>query len=273
MDFSALWPLLLVLLIAGMIAGVVAGLLGVGGGIVLVPVLEYSLRFIGVPPEWCMHVAVATSLATIIPTAVSSSRAHHARGAVDWSLVKAWAPGMLSGGLIGSVLAANAAGPLLTGVFGVMAAMVAIKMFLPLDHLRLANRVPRGWVGNLIAAVIGTLSAMMGIGGGTLSVPIMSLSGESMHQAVGTASFFGLLLAVPGTIGYLLASPPVALPPLTLGWVSLAALVIIAPASALMAPYGARLAHAIDKRRLSRLFGIFLCLVSLRMLYRTLLSS
>ena len=96
MDFSALWPLLLVLLVAGMVAGVVAGLLGVGGGIVLVPVLEYSLHFSGVPPEWCMHVAVATSLAVIIPTAISSSRAHHARGAVDWSLVKAWAPGMLA---------------------------------------------------------------------------------------------------------------------------------------------------------------------------------
>jgi uncharacterized membrane protein YfcA len=179
---------------------------------------------------------------------------------------------MLAGGLIGSLLAANAAGPLLTGVFGVMAALVAAKMFLPLDHLRLATRVPRGGLGNLIAGVIGALSAMMGIGGGTLSVPVMSLSGESMHQAVGTASFFGLLLAAPGTLGYLLASPPVTLPALTLGWVSIAALVLVAPASAIMAPYGARLAHSIDKRRLSRLFGIFLCLVSLRMLYRTLIS-
>lgn len=272
MDFSALWPLLLVLLVAGMVAGVVAGLLGVGGGIVLVPVLEYSLRFSGVPPEWCMHVAVATSLAVIVPTAISSSRAHHARGAVDWSLVKAWAPGMLAGGLLGSLLAANAAGPLLTGVFGVMAALVALKMFLPLDHLRLTNRVPRGWLGNLIAAVIGTFSSMMGIGGGTLSVPVMSLSGEPMHQAVGTASFFGLLLAVPGTLGYLLATPPVPLPALTVGWISIAALVIVAPASAMTAPFGARLAHSIDKRRLSKLFGIFLCLVSMRMLYRTLIS-
>ena len=272
MDFSALWPLMLVLLVAGMVAGVVAGLLGVGGGIVLVPVLEYSLRFIGVPTQWSMHVAVATSLATIIPTSISSSRAHHARGAVDWTLVKAWAPAMLAGGLIGSLLAANAAGPMLTGVFGVVAALVAVKMFLPLDHLRLATRVPRGWLGNLIAGVIGALSAMMGIGGGTLSVPVMSLSGESMHQAVGTASFFGLLLAAPGTLGYLLASPPAALPSLTLGWVSIAALVIVAPASTMMAPFGARLAHSFDKRRLSTLFGIFLCLVSLRMLYRTLLS-
>jgi uncharacterized membrane protein YfcA len=143
---------------------------------------------------------------------------------------------------------------------------------MPHDHLRLTNRVPRGWIGNLIAAVIGTFSSMMGIGGGTLSVPIMSLSGEPMHQAVGTASFFGLLLAAPGTLGYLLATPPVPLPALTIGWISIAALVIVAPASAMTAPFGARLAHSIDKRRLSKLFGIFLCLVSLRMLYRTLLS-
>jgi len=273
MDFSALWPLLLVLLVAGMVAGVVAGLLGVGGGIVLVPVLEYSLRFIGIPPAWCMHVAVATSLAAIIPTSISSSRAHHARGAVDWGLAKAWAPGMLLGGLLGSLVAASATGPLLTGIFGVMAGIVAVKMFLPLDHLRIASQVPRGGLGNLIAGAIGTVSAMMGIGGGTLSVPVMSLTGEPVHRAVGTAAFFGLLLALPGTLGYLLATPPITLPGLTLGWVSLAALLIVAPASAVMAPYGARLAHSIDKRRLSKLFGLFLCLVSLRMLYRTFISS
>jgi hypothetical protein len=149
----------------------------------------------------------ATSLATIIPTAISSSRAHQQRGGIDWELVRAWSPGMIAGGLVGSLLAANASDGVLTGVFGVIAALAALKMVLPLDELRLAQRVPRGLGGNLLAASIGGISSMMGIGGGTLSVPAMTLTGGAMHTAVGTAAFFGLLLAVPGTLGYLLASP------------------------------------------------------------------
>jgi uncharacterized membrane protein YfcA len=162
--------LAMLLAVTGLVAGLIAGLLGVGGGIVLVPVLEYSLRFAGFPKEWCMHVAVATSLATIIPTAIASSRAHNLRGGIDWGIVKAWAPGMILGGLAGSLLAAQASDAALTAVFGFVAALVAAKMFLPLDHLRLAQQTPRGLPGNLLAASIGGISSMMGIGGGTLSV-------------------------------------------------------------------------------------------------------
>lgn len=269
MEAASLWELALILAVAGLVAGLIAGLLGVGGGIVLVPVLDMALRRGGFPAEWCMHVAVATSLAAIVPTAISSSRAHHQRGGIDWSLVRAWAPGMMLGGLAGSLLASRVPDAALTTVFAVVAALAALKMFLPLDHLRLAERVPKGLPGNLIALTIGGVSSMMGIGGGTLSVPTMTMTGGPIHTAVGTAAFFGLLLAVPGTVGYLLAASVPALPGLTLGLVSFAALLVVAPLSMLTAPLGARLAHALERRTLSRLFGVFLGLVALRMLYRT----
>jgi uncharacterized membrane protein YfcA len=265
---DALLPVVLAMLVTGLAAGLVAGLLGVGGGIVVVPVLEYALGFAGVAPEWRMHVAVATSLATIIPTALSSTRAHHARGAVDWSLARAWAPGILVGALAGSLVAAQVRSGILSLLFGVVAMAAALKMFLPLDDLRLAARVPRGLAGSGIAALIGALSAMMGIGGGTLSVPTMTMAGEPIHRAVGTAAFFGLLISVPGTVGYLLAQPPVTLPWLTVGLVSLVGVGLIAPGSMLTAPLGARLAHALSRRALSRIFGMFLFSVAARMLYR-----
>jgi uncharacterized membrane protein YfcA len=269
MDPSTLWPVALAMLGTALFSGVVAGLLGVGGGIVIVPVLEYALQFAGIPSEWRMHVAVATSLATIIPTSISSSRAHHARGAIDWPLVKSWGPGMLLGALAGSLFAAQVQARVLSAVFGVVALAVAVKMYLPLDHLRLASRVPVGAGGLASSSAIGAVSAMMGIGGGTISVPVMTLLGEPIHRAVGTGAFFGLLISVPGTLGYLWATPPVALPWPTVGLVSLLGVVLIAPGSMLTAPLGARLAHALSKRALSRLFGAFLFVVATRMVYRT----
>ncbi len=269
MDFTTLWPVALAMLATALFSGVVAGLLGVGGGIVIVPALEFALQFAGVPPAWRMHVAVATSLATIIPTSISSARAHHARGAIDLALVRAWGPGMLLGALAGSLLAAQVQARVLAAVFGAVALLVALKMFLPLDHLRLAAQVPTGAAGGAVSGAIGAVSAMMGIGGGTISVPTMTLLGEPIHRAVGTGALFGLLISVPGTAGYLLARPPVELPAATVGLVSLLGVALIAPGSILTAPLGARLAHALSRRALSRLFGAFLLVVAVRMLYRS----
>ena len=268
MDLSTLWPVALAMLGTALFSGVVAGLLGVGGGIVIVPALEYALQFTGVPPQWRMHVAVATSLATIIPTSISSARAHHARGAVDFALVKSWGPGMLLGALAGSLLASRVDARVLTATFGVVALVVAVKMLLPLDHLRLASKVPTGAPGTGIGAAIGAVSAMMGIGGGTVSVPVMTLLAEPIHRAVGTGALFGLLISVPGTMGYLLARPDAALPGGTVGLVSLVGVALIAPGSMLTAPLGARLAHALGKRTLSQLFGAWLLGVATRMLRR-----
>jgi uncharacterized membrane protein YfcA len=235
-----------------------------------VPVLEYSLRFAGVPEEYRMHVAVATSLAAIIPTSISSARTHHARGALDTGLAKSWSVAVALGAAIGSVLASHAPVTVLTGVFGSVALLIAAKMLLPLDHLRVARDVPRGFGGRLLGAAIGGISAVMGIGGGTLTVPTLNLCGYPIHRAVGTASFFGILISIPGTLGYLLARPPVSLPWATVGFVSLVGLAVIAPGSMLTATLGARVAHVLSRRRLAQVFGVFLLLVGTRMVYRAL---
>jgi len=265
---AELLPLIGILAVSGLVAGFAAGLLGVGGGIVTVPVLEYSLRFAGVPEEYRMHVAVATSLAAIIPTAISSARAHHSRGALDRDLARRWAVPMIAGAFAGSLLASHAPLAVLAGVFGAVAWMIAAKMLLPFDHLRVASQVPRGLGGGMLATFIGGVSAMMGIGGGTLAVPTLNICGYPIHRAVGTAAFFGLLISVPGTIGYLLARPATGLPWLTVGFVSVAGLAVIAPGSMLTATLGARVSHALSRRRLSQAFGVFLLLVGTRMLFR-----
>jgi uncharacterized membrane protein YfcA len=267
---TGLLPLIAILAASGILAGFAAGMLGVGGGIVTVPVLEYSLRFAGVPEEYRMHVAVATSLAAIIPTSISSARTHHSRGAVDWQLAKRWGAAMVVGATAGSVLASHAPIAVLAGVFGSVALLIAAKMLLPLDHLRVADNVPRGAGGALLAALIGGVSAMMGIGGGTLTVPTLNLCGFPIHRAVGTAAFFGIFISIPGTLGYLLARPPVDLPWATVGFVSLVGLAVIAPGSMLTATLGARVAHSLSRRRLSQAFGLFLLVIGVRMVYRAL---
>lgn len=267
---SELLALALTLLGTGLVAGVIAGMLGVGGGIVTVPVLEYMLRFAGVAPEWRMHVAVATSLAAIVPTAISSTRAHHARGAVDWDLAKAWGFPMLCGAAVGSALASYAKSSILSAVFGVVALLVALKMLLPLEHWRLAERAPRGIGGGLLASSIGAVSVMMGIGGGTIGVPVMTTTGEPIHRAVATAAFFGLVIGLPGTCIYLFADPAAQLPWGTIGLVSLLGVALIAPGTTLTAPLGAKIAHSLTRRQLSIAFGCFLSIVAIRMLWRTL---
>lgn len=267
---TELLPLLGILAVSGLVAGFAAGLLGVGGGIVTVPVLEYSLRFADVPEEYRMHVAVATSLAAIIPTSISSARSHHARGAVDWELARRWAAPMFIASFVGSLLASRAPLTVLAGVFGSVALVIALKMLLPLDHLRASETVPRGAGGAALASLIGAVSAVMGIGGGTLTVPTLNLCGYPIHRAVGTASFFGIVISIPGTVGYLLAEPPVALPWATIGFVSIVGLAIIAPGSMFTATLGARAAHSLSRRRLSQAFGVFLLLVGSRMLYRAM---
>jgi uncharacterized protein len=267
---TELLPLIAVLAASGLLAGFAAGLLGVGGGIVTVPVLEYTLRFAGVPEEYRMHVAVATSLAAIIPTSISSARTHHARGALDVELAKRWALPMFVAAFLGSLLAARAPLAVLAGVFGTVAVAIALKMFLPFEHLRASDQVPRGPGGAALASLIGGVSAVMGIGGGTLTVPTLNLCGYPIHRAVGTASFFGIVISIPGTVGYLLAEPPVHLPWATVGYVSLVGLAVIAPGSMLTAALGARAAHALSRQRLSQAFGVFLLVVGSRMLYRAL---
>jgi len=267
---TELLPLIAILAVSGVVAGFVAGLLGVGGGIVTVPVLDYALRFAGVPEEYRLHIAVATSLAAIIPTSISSARTHHARGAVDWALAKRWGVPIVIGAIVGGIAASHAPLSVLASVFGTVALLIAAKMLLPLDDLRVAQDAPRGAGGALTGGLIGCVSAVMGIGGGTLTVPTLNLCGYPIHRAVGTAAFFGIFISIPGTLGYLLAQPPVDLPWATVGFVSLVGLAVIAPGSMLTATLGARVAHTLSRRRLSQAFGVFLLIVGTRMVYRAL---
>ena len=261
--------MLAALLAAGAMGGLLAGLLGVGGGIVIVPVLDLALVTAGVDPAVAMHIAVATSMATIVPTSISSSRSHARRRSIDFDVVRRWSLPIVVGALAGSLVASIVDARALAGVFGIVAGLAALKMVLPLDRVVLRPSIPGGVAGAAIPGSIGAVSAMMGIGGGTLSVPSMTLCGEPVHKAVGTAALLGLWISVPATIGYLLAQPEVAAPlPWTIGWVSLPGFAIIAPVSWAAAPVGAHLAHSLDRRRLSAAFGAFLLLVAARMLYR-----
>jgi uncharacterized membrane protein YfcA len=176
---------------------------------------------------------------------------------------------IVAGALAGAFAASRVDARVLAGVFGCVAAVAALKMVLPLDHLVLRRAIPGGPGGAVIPAVIGAVAAMMGIGGGVLSVPTMTLCGEPMHKAVGTGALLGLWISVPATAGYLLApAPDAASLPLTVGYVSLLGFAVLAPVSWGVAPLGARLAHALDRRRLSAAFGVFLLIVAVRMLYR-----
>lgn len=257
------------MLLTGAVGGMIAGMLGVGGGIVIVPVLDLVLAALGIDSSVRMHVAVATSLATIIPTAISSSRAHEAKGAVDHDQLRRWGVAIFLGAIAGVLLASRVSGDVLSAVFGIVALLVAVKMLLPLEGKHIAETMPGGVVGQAIPFAIGGISSMMGIGGGTLSVPVMTLFNVPIHRAVGTAALFGLLISAPAAVAFVVTGWHVeGLPPGSLGYVNLIGLAVIGPATFLTAPWGARIAHALSKRQLSILFGLFLTVVAVRMLIR-----
>jgi uncharacterized membrane protein YfcA len=257
------------MLLTGAVGGVIAGMLGVGGGIVIVPVLDLVLAALGIDSSVRMHVAVATSLATIIPTAISSSRAHEAKGAVDHDQLRRWGVAIFLGAIAGVLLASRVSGDVLSAVFGIVALLVAVKMLLPLEGKHIAETMPGGVVGQAIPFAIGGISSMMGIGGGTLSVPVMTLFNVPIHRAVGTAALFGLLISAPAAVAFVVTGWHVeGLPPGSLGYVNLIGLAVIGPATFVTAPWGARIAHALSKRQLSILFGLFLTVVAVRMLIR-----
>lgn len=259
------------MLVAGCVAGVTAGLFGIGGGIVLVPVLEFALSLLGVDESIRMHVAVATSLATIIPTSISSARAHHLRQSVDMNIVKRWALFVLVGALIGAWIAAQVHSRVLAMVFATLSLLVALKMTLLPESRNLTEDVPSGPLPLVIPTAIGTLSSMMGIGGGTFSVMTLTLFNQPIHRAVGTAALLGLVISLPATISFVISGwGDARIPPGSVGYVSLVGVALIAPATVICAPIGARIAHAVSARRLSVLFGVFLLIVSIRLFYGAL---
>jgi len=266
-----LLSLIVAMILTGAVAGVLAGLLGIGGGIVIVPALEAALAIVGVDASVRMHIAVATSLATIIPTSISSASAHYRRGAIDTDVVRYWSPFILLGAVVGIVIAANVTGQVLAAIFAVVALSVAINMMRPSQEKTIWSEVPHGATGLAIPTGIGTISTLMGIGGGSMSVPAMTLMSKPIHVAVGTSALLGLVIAVPATAGYVIAGwNNELLPEWSLGYVSLVGFAAITPATVLFAPLGAKLAHALSRRWLSLLFGFFLFVVAIRMGLRAL---
>ena len=261
------------MLATGCVAGVLAGLFGIGGGIVIVPALEYTLGLLGVDPAVRMQIAVATSLATIVPTSISSARAHHRRGAVDFEIVKRWTIYLLAGSLFGAWIASIVHSRVLAIVFATFALLVAIRTFFLSKVPNIREEIPRSPLIGLIPAMVGCVSSMMGIGGGVFLVMTMSLFGTAIHRAVGTAALFGLVIALPGTIGFIvtgLGDPR--MPEGNIGFVSLIGFVLIAPATVLTAPIGAHIAHAFDEKKLTLAFGVLLVVVAARLLMQGIIA-
>ena len=251
---------------AGAVTGVLAGVFGVGGGALIVPVLYELFRFMGVPEDVRMPLAVGTSLAIIVPTSIRSYVAHKARGGVDMTIIRAWAIPTVIGVIVGSALARFAPPVVFKLVFVFVAGLSASRL-LGNFSWRLGDDLPRGPLMTLYGLVIGVLSALMGIGGGQLSSMFMTFYNRPIHQAVSTSAGMGVIISIPGAIGYLLAGlDKTGLPPGSIGYVSLVGLVLFAPVSVWTAPLGVKLAHALPKRTLERAFGIFLLCVSLRFL-------
>ncbi|MCX7059981.1 MAG: sulfite exporter TauE/SafE family protein [Gammaproteobacteria bacterium] len=255
-----------VFLVTGVAAGVLAGLFGVGGGLIIVPALAVILPKLGTAPEVVMQSAIGTSLAVIGLTGISSTRSHHARGGVIWPIFWRLAPGIVIGSLIGAAIAHQVSSDVLKKCVGIGALLISIQMLI--DAAPKPTRSAPGALGlGLVGSVIGALSALIGIGGGSLTVPYLSACNIDMRRAVGTSAACGMPIAWAGATGFAFNGHGVAgLAPWSLGYIDLAAFAGIAVTSVLTAPLGAKLAHGLSPKLLKRAFAIFLAGVSLRML-------
>lgn len=270
-DPTLLIQMAVLLALIGAFAGVLAGLLGVGGGIVLVPAFFYAFQTLGYAGPQLMQMCLATSLATIIVTSIRSVHAHNKKGAVDWDILRSWAPGIVIGAILGMLVVAQLRTTTLQAIFGGLALIVGLYMGLGRSEWRLGQAMPKGALRAGLSPGVGFLSVLMGIGGGSFGVPLMSLFAVPIHRAVATAAGFGVLIAVPSVIGFLLIDmAPEGRPPLTVGAVNLVAFGIIIAMTLITAPWGAKLAHAMDPKPLKRVFAVFLIAVALNMLRKAL---
>ena len=253
---------------AGIVTGILAGLFGIGGGAVIVPVLFEVFRVLGVPEEVRMQLCIGTSLAIILPTSVRSYRAHRARGLVIPYVLRSWAAPAIAGVALGSIAAAFAPAALFKAAFALIAGIIAAKLLIGRAGWVVGSDLPGRAVMRIYGFVVGLASSLMGISGGSLVTIILTLYGKPIHQAVATAAGIGVPITLAGTLGYCLAGLPhqAVLPPLSVGFVSVIGVVMIAPVSSYVAPLGARLAHAMPPRWLEIGFGLFLLLAAARFL-------
>ena len=264
--FFEYWGLIAALIACGLFSGFAAGLFGIGGGAVIVPVLIILFDSLGYT-DTASHVAIATSLATIILTSTRSVLAHHRRGAVDWMIIRHWGAWIMLGAILGQIVAGLMSNAGLKLLFSVMALVLAAQRYFGRPDWRLAADVPRGGRGAILAGMVGGLSAIIGIGGGTFGVTMLTLFGRSMHQAVATAAGFGVAIGLPSALTAIsIGWGREGLPPFSLGYVNVAAFALISAFTVITAPLGARLAHRLDAIRLKKLFAILLALVAIRLM-------
>jgi len=270
-ELSLLITMLFSLMGIGAFAGILAGLLGVGGGIVLVPAFFYAFQTLGYDSANLMQICLATSLATIVVTSVRSVLSHNKKGAVDWTILKTWAPGIAIGAVLGVLVASELRSQTLQVLFGCLAIVIGLYLALGRSEWRLGEAMPTGVQRAGYSPMVGFLSVLMGIGGGSFGVPLMTLYNTPIHRAVATAAGFGVIIAVPSVLGFLfLDIAEAGRPPFTIGAVNLVAFLIIIAMTLITAPIGVRIAHALDPKPLKRVFGGFLILVALNMLYKAL---
>ena len=264
---TELITLLVLLIVSGAFAGLLAGLFGVGGGIILVPALLYGFEELGYSAEITAHMAVGTSLAIIVPTSIISAWSHYKRGSGNIILFRKLAFPVVGGALLGSWLGGSMSGDVLKVVFATLTMLIALNLSRQ-NHFVLGTElpsIPKLWS---VAALIGLLSTIMGIGGGVFFTSYLTAYSLSMLSAVGTSASLGLMISLPGAIGYIFSgwgNPD--LPGSSLGYISIFGFLFIFPITMFMAPQGAKLAHHLDKEKLKRWFALFLFLMSLRMFY------
>jgi uncharacterized protein len=270
---SELVELALLLVAVGALAGFLAGVFGIGGGAILVPVFYECFRLAGVPFEVRMPLCVGTSLAIIIPTSISSYRAHHARGAIDKEILRAWWLPVLIGVMSGSVIARYAPERLFKIVFVIVALFAAVRLLSANENWKLGDDLPKGPLMRFFGLCVGLLATLMGVGGGLFANLLMTFYGRPIHQGVATSSAIAVLVSIPGALGYIYAGWPVAAhypdvvalqAPLALGYVSLIGALLVMPTSLMTAPLGVRVAHALSKKTLERAYGSYLLIVGTR---------
>ena len=268
---SAYWPFVLAMMATGMVSGVAAGLLGIGGGAVIVPALSTSMLIMGFDSDVVQHVAVGTSLAIIIPTGFVSARSHFKRGSLDVAVLKLWAPFIVVGTFVGGLMAGLFSGDVLRIVFAVMAFVIAANIVFGFQTKLMAHLKDSKATHRIAALIVGYISSLMGVGGGSLTVPTLVAFGQTMHKAVGTSAAIGVAIALSGTLGFLISGWGVSdLPPFSVGYINIAALVVVGALAALFAPLGAALAHRMSPTKLKYVFATFLVAVGLNMLWKVI---
>lgn len=274
MDWATLgayWPFVLAMMATGMVSGVAAGLLGIGGGAVIVPALSTSMLIMGFDSDVVQHVAVGTSLAIIIPTGIVSARSHYKRGSLDVAVLKLWAPFIVVGTFVGGLMAGLFSGDVLRIVFAVMAFVIAANIVFGFQTRLMAHLKDSKATHRIAALIVGYISSLMGVGGGSLTVPTLVAFGQTMHKAVGTSAAIGVAIALSGTLGFLISGWGVSgLPPFSLGYINVVALVLVGALAALFAPLGAALAHRMSPTKLKYVFATFLVAVGLNMLWKVI---